>query len=348
MGRLLAWTLHQAGFQVTVFDQNDGEHNCSAAAAGMLAPGSELDRAESIIFELGQDSLQQHWRRIIATLPKGLAFQHAGSLVVHHPRDHAEWQAFHQRLETKLSSAPPYYHALAYEELRKLEPELTHFDQAYYFPEEGQVDAQAILVELKNYLENAGVRFQFNTPIISLQPGKVESADRIYPFDTVLDCRGLGAKSVFPELRSLRGELLWVQAPDVKLNRPIRLLHPRYRLYIVPRPHHVYLIGATEIEAEDSSPISVRSTLELLTAAYFVHPGFAEARIIKTVTHCRPTLPNHLPCIRYQSGLLAINGLYRHGYLMGPALAQDILCHLQQRPVSYPQLWRKDDACIRE
>jgi hypothetical protein len=57
-------------------------------------------------------------------------------------------------------------------------------------------------------------------------------------------------------------------------------VHPRYPLYIAPKPGHgVFVIGATEIESEDMSPASVRSTLELLSAAYAVHSGFAEARI---------------------------------------------------------------------
>ena len=55
------------------------------------------------------------------------------------------------------------------------------------------------------------------------------------------------------------------------------------------------MIGATEIESEDLSPASVRSTLELLSAAYAVHPGFAEARILELSVQCRPALPDNLP-----------------------------------------------------
>lgn len=152
----------------------------------------------------------------------------------------------------------------------------------------------------------------------------------------VFDCRGLGASALFGNLRALRGELIWLHAPEVKLQRPIRLLHPRYSLYIVPRPNNIYLIGASEIEAADYSPISVRTTLELLTAAYYVHSGFAEARIVKTVTHCRPTLSNHLPLVNYAEGIMAINGLYRFGYLIAPALVDAILAFLNNNRQSFP------------
>ena len=73
---------------------------------------------------------------------------------------------------------------------------------------------------------------------------------------------------------------------------------------------------------------------KLLSAIYYLHPGFSEARIIKTVTHCRPTLPHHLPQIKYQAGLLAVNGLYRHGYLIAPALAKEVLKFLHTTPVN--------------
>ena len=104
------------------------------------------------------------------------------------------------------------------------------------------------------------------------------------------------------------------------------MIHPRYPIYIAPKPDHVFVIGATEIETEDLSPASVRSTLELLSAAYTVHSGFAEARILEISTQARPTLSNNLPGIR-QIGprSLQINGLYRHGFLIAPAMLDIVL-----------------------
>jgi glycine oxidase len=88
----------------------------------------------------------------------------------------------------------------------------------------------------------------------------------------------------------------------------------------------VFVIGATEIESDDLSPPSVRSTLELLSAAYSVHTGFAEARILEIATQCRPTLPDNLPAIRRLGPrVLQINGLYRHGFMISPALLDVVL-----------------------
>ena len=109
--------------------------------------------------------------------------------------------------------------------------------------------------------------------------------------------------------------------PRWRCTRPTRLVHPRYPLYIAPKPDHVFVIGATEIESDDMSPASVRSTLELLSAAYAVHSGFAEARILEIATQCRPTLPDNLPAVRQpRPGVMQINGLYRHGFMIAPAI----------------------------
>ena len=107
-------------------------------------------------------------------------------------------------------------------------------------------------------------------------------------------------------------------------------MHPRYPLYIAPKPEHVYVIGATEIESDDTSEASVRSTLELLSAAYSLHSGFAEARILEINTQLRPALKNNLPEIRRVSErCLQINGLYRHGFLIAPAMLDATLGLMQ-------------------
>lgn len=339
MGCLLALRLHNDGWQVTLFEAESAFNNCSYAAAGLLAPWSELDKAEHVIFKLGMESVDGLWKSILHQLTEPVYFRQKGSLVVHHPQDKAEWQQFSTRIVNKLSDS--CYQVLTQDSLGQLEPELNHFHAGYYFPKEAQLDNQSLLLALKKHLCQQGVVWRDQTYVSCIHSGKVETAKESYLFDCVFDCRGLGAKNTFTNLRGLRGELIWLHAPEVQLQRPIRFLHPRYTIYIAPRPNSYYLIGASELETEDSSPISVRTTLELLTAAYYVHRGFAEARIIKTVTHCRPTLVHHQPRIKYAKQLIAVNGLYRHGFLIAPALVEEILRGLKsnQKDIYYPELW---------
>jgi glycine oxidase len=143
-------------------------------------------------------------------------------------------------------------------------------------------------------------------------------------FDWVFDVRGTGARPQLP-VRGVRGEIFWLQAPGLPLLRPLRLLHPRHRVYIVPRAPDLVVVGASEIESEDRSPVSLRSTVELLAAAHSVVPELAEARIVHSESNLRPALPDNLPRLETQPGLTRINGLFRHGWLIAPALVEQAL-----------------------
>ena len=321
LGRLLALKLQQSHWKVSLFDQDDmnGTLSCGLSAAGMLAPMSELESSDTSIYELGLRSLTL-WPTIIKHLPHPVYFQQAGSLITAHPQDRNELHRYSQLIASKLSQKT--HEILDEKAVQTLEPELKNISEGIYFPIEGQIANQELMKALAITLTRTDVQWFPKTKVTHVDPRVIYFENGKQTFDMVFDCRGLGAKSTFSDLRGIRGELIELHAPAVNITRPVRLLHPRYRLYIVPRPHHHYVIGSSEIESEDSSNISVRSTLEFLTAAYSLHTGFAEARIIKTTVNCRPTFPDHLPRIKQEAGLIAINGLYRHGLLIAPALLE--------------------------
>lgn len=150
----------------------------------------------------------------------------------------------------------------------------------------------------------------------------VELAPQEAHADIVVDCRGLAARDALPDLRGVRGEMVVVRSSDVSLQRPVRLLHPRIPLYIVPRGNGLFMIGATMIESERRGPVSVRSAVELLNAAYALHPAFGEAEIVELGADLRPAFPDNLPDVRRSGHVLHANGLFRHGFLLAPALAR--------------------------
>ena len=128
-----------------------------------------------------------------------------------------------------------------------------------------------------------------------------------------------------PELRGVKGEMILIETAEVQLARPVRLMHPRWPLYLIPRADNLFMLGATSLEAEDTG-VSLRSALELLGAAYSVHPAFGEARILEFGSGLRPAYPDNLPRITVTSEReIRVNGLYRHGFLIAPALAQATL-----------------------
>jgi glycine oxidase len=166
------------------------------------------------------------------------------------------------------------------------------------------------------------LRVQLNT---QQHLSDVEIQETAITYDWQIDCRGLAASNALKDLRGVKGEMLHIYSTEVELNRPIRLLHPRYPLYIVPRPNHQFMVGATMIEANNGRNPTVRSVLELLSAAYAVHPAFGEAEIVEIGVDTRPAFNDNLPKIRRYGNQVYVNGLYRHGYLGAPALARRVV-----------------------
>ena len=121
-----------------------------------------------------------------------------------------------------------------------------------------------------------------------------------------------------------------VRARDIGLKRPVRLLHPRYPLYIVPWRDGLHLIGATVIESEDDSAMTVRSALELLGMAYALHPAFGEAEIVELSAGVRPAFPDNIPRAIVRGRHIHVNGAYRHGFLLAPVLARAVAYYVAE------------------
>jgi glycine oxidase len=327
MGRVLAWQIRQLGCSVTLFDKDDIDFGDAAAftAAGMLTPYSEVESAELMIYNLGMSSLKL-WQGIADQLNGDLGFHQHGSLIVAHGNDRPDYEHFFRQVKSKINPSQSQCANLNQQQLEEVEPELgKNFSEALFLSEEAWLCPQKTLRLLADRLFEEGVVWHANQTVKNLGQGFIETNTGKYQFDWVIDCRGLGAKESMSNLRGVRGELIWLQAPEVKIKHLVRLMHPRYRMYLVPKGYDdLYVIGATQIESNDKGPITVRSSLELLSAVYSLHGGFAEARIIDMRTNCRPAFNDNLPKINYSSGLISVNGLFRHGFLMSPALGEEI------------------------
>jgi glycine oxidase len=143
-------------------------------------------------------------------------------------------------------------------------------------------------------------------------------------YDQVIDCTGSAAIGKLEHLRGVRGEMLYLETDEITLSRPVRLLHPRHPIYIVPREHGRFMVGATMIESAQSGPVTARSLMELLNAAYALHPAFGEAQVVETGVGVRPAFPDNFPRIQARGDTIHLNGLYRHGFLLAPAMAREV------------------------
>ncbi|MFB9262140.1 FAD-dependent oxidoreductase [Bradyrhizobium erythrophlei] len=294
----------QAGYPVTLHERSDAAMTDATShwAGGMLAPWCEAETSEPVICRLGIRALTL-WRDHFPLVPFN------GSLVVAHARDRADFERF-----ARLTSGHRRLDARA---LSELEPSLEgRFRDGLFYPDEGHVEPRRMLPQIHAAIAKAGGTIRFNSEAAA---GDLDGI--------VIDCRGLAARDAEPSLRGVKGEMIVIETAEVELARPVRLIHPRWPLYVIPRGDGRFMLGATSIEAEDTG-VSVRSALELLGAAYAVHPAFAEARVVEFGAGLRPAFPDNLPKIAIDKHRINVNGLYRHGFLLAPALAELTLAYV--------------------
>lgn len=299
-GLACAVELAERGASVQLLERSPepARDGCSWFAGGMLAPWCERENAEELIATLGAEGIAWWRERAASTVCNG-------TLVVAHSRDMLELTRFARRTT--------HWQWLEGAGLQQIEPELAgRFERALFFAEEAHLDPRAAVGALAEQLRARGVSLRFG----------VDAHGALIEADVTLDCRGLAARDVLTDLRGVKGEMLLVHSSEIHLSRPVRILHPRIPMYIVPRGPGLYMIGATSIESEDAQRITARSVIELLNGACMVHPAFGEAHIVELGTQVRPAFADNLPQLRWQDGILYVNGLYRHGFLLAPALAR--------------------------
>lgn len=317
-GLTCACELIDRGMDVCVYERSKtiGKGACSWLAGGMLAPYCERDTAE---YEVMQNGLlatkwwQQHVGEVVCL----------GTLVLALPKDRNEL--------VRLARLGKRCRAVDQNEIRKIEPDLGDFSgEGLLFPEEAHLNPRKALGDMARYLEMRGVSIQFDQ--------SVEHCDLDAQF--ILDCRGYNSNDQLPELRGVKGEMMILHANELNLTRPIRFLHPRQPIYIVPRDQNHFMLGATVIENNERGRFSVRSMLDLLKSAILLAPSFGEAEIIETGADIRPAFADNIPKLHRKDNVIFVNGLYRHGFLLGPALAIQAA-----DAIVNPQRWRKLPRC---
>ncbi|MDS9466857.1 FAD-dependent oxidoreductase [Paracoccus sp. MBLB3053] len=294
MGLSIATELASRGIRPRIIDPagGPGAHGCSWRAGGMLAPWCEAESAEPVVVRHGLDAADW-WQA------QGVEVTHRGTLVLAPSRDRAELDRFARMTES--------HRSVSAEDIVTLEPELQgRFARGLFFDTESHLNPREALGQLRDRLAQQGIDIETDGT----------------PNGLTVDARGLSARDQLSDLRGVRGEMLVLRCPEVTLTRTVRMLHPRIPLYIVPRGEGVYMVGATMLETGGKHNVTARSAVEMLSAAYALHPAFAEAEVLELGADARPAFPDNLPRLRRRGNTLYANGLYRHGYLLAPAVAR--------------------------
>ncbi|OIQ44955.1 MAG: thiamine biosynthesis protein thio [Roseobacter sp. MedPE-SW] len=290
-GLATAYELLQRGAEVTLFESGSAPGAASVAryAGGMLAPFCEGESAEEEVVTLGSRAFEW-WAKITAV-------HRRGTLVVAPPRDRAELSRFARRTRG--------HQLVERAEIAELEPALSgRFATGLFFRDEAHLDPRRAIVDLAQMVETLGGQILYETPA----PRQVD-----------LNCTGMAAP--LSALRPVRGEMAILHCQEVNIRRTLRLLHPRIPLYLVPRDDHHFMIGATMVESSSTRAPTLRAVNELLSAAFALHPAFGEASVVELGAGLRPAFADNLPRLVEQDGVLHLNGLYRHGFLLAPEMA---------------------------
>ena len=314
MGLSAAYALSKRGHDITIYDQAGfPAKNASFIAGGMLAPYAEIEHMSGAWINAGlhgialwQDFAKDH----------DIEFAQRGSYLVAHKDDQYILERFKSHLPEN---------AGAYKCSEEIEPALKErFATGLFIPSEAHLHPVKAMNALCETIDDAFVKQSKNPE------------DLAQKFDLVIDARGLGAND--PDLRGVKGEILIIRNPEFTLSRPVRLMHPRYPLYVVPRADNIFMIGATQIESEDGAHVTVRSAMELMSALYALSPTFGEAQILETLSGVRPSYPDNLPRIKRVGNIISANGMFRHGWLLAPVIAQTIADQLDNTENPYISL----------
>lgn len=332
VGRLTALQLIQAGVNVSIFEKHPlmTPVNAAHVSAGMLCPLGEIIHAPKSIVDMGMRGLSK-WPLLLEQLQvldpdhQTIFYQAKGSLVVAFESDHQCFEQLKSDLTHKASDYVDHIRWLSSEQLTEIEPCLTNFGYG------SLIELEAQLCN-RSFLSASARALMQHCALIHEQELTVAQIDTLADsFDWVLDARGFKAigkehhGNLGSPLRGIRGEVIRIHCPEVKLSRPVRVLHPRHPIYIVPKPDGEFVVGATEVESNSEHNITVRSTLELLNTLYSVNPAFSEARILEANIGIRAAYLDNMPRVSVQNNIIVANGLYRHGWLVGPALVEKIL-----------------------
>ena len=334
IGHGIAWEARQSGRSVVIIDDAPGT-GASWAAAGMLAPVSELHYQEEELLELMLHS-SRLWPEFAAGLegqePDGSrsdsGYLTTSTLAV--GADAADRRALADLRSVQQASGLTV-EALTVREARGREPLLSPgISCAFDIPADHQVDPRKLLARIAESLAGSAVRQR--AAGLVWEGGRVAGVrlaggGTVHAGETIV-ANGLGAGSLagLPAglklpLRPVYGDILRLRVPaylQPLVTSTVRGLVHGVPVYIVPRQDGTVVIGATQREDALSEPgtagagpetaglkhaapahtaISAGGVYQLLRDAQVLVPAVAELELLEATARARPGTPDNAPLL---------------------------------------------------
>jgi glycine oxidase len=352
IGHGIAFEASRAGRSVVLIDDAPGS-GASWAAAGMLAPVSELHYQEEQLLELMLEA-SRLWPGFAAAIdacaggtesPLGTGYLTTATLAV--GADAADRRALADLREVQQACGLTV-EPLTVREARSREPLLSPgISCAFDIPADHQVDPRLLIARLAGVFgaESGGSFVRRRAAGLLWQDGQVggvrlAGGGSVRAAETVV-ANGLDAPGLeeLPDglalpLRPVYGDILRLRVPphlQPLLTATVRGMVRGVPVYIVPRQDGTVVIGATQREDGPSDPhaVSAGGIYQLLRDAQQLVPAVAELELVEATARARPGTPDNAPLLGRVArpdggdvpGLIIATGFFRHGVLLTPAAA---------------------------
>jgi glycine oxidase len=331
IGCAIARELALRGFATAVIDRDEPGTHASWAAAGMLAPLVEADRADPFL----------HLLRASARLFPGLAralreetgidVAHASEgtlLLALDPRDD---EALERRFRWQSRAGLPVVR-LDRDATLELEPAISGgVRSALHFPEDTQVDNRLLGEALARAARGAGAEMvratvervvveEGRARALELGGGQRVEAEFIVIAAGCWSGRIAGLPRPLP-VRPVHGQLIALRAEPGLLGHVV----DSPRVYLVPRRDGRVIVGTTTEETGFRKAVTPEAVARLREAAAEAVPALAAAELAESWSGLRPGTPDSLPILGADpevQGLLYATGHFRNGILLAPITAQ--------------------------
>lgn len=377
VGLQTAWQLRLRGHRVTIFDPNPG-HGATRAAAGMLAPISEVQFGQDKLYPLMLAALREypeHIARLARATDRPHGYLENGTLLVAGDRADLTRVADHARVHAEHGM---HTRPISQQRLREAEPGLNpRLAGGYEVPTDHQIDPRLLVGALQDALSAeldpgdfpgvgpAAVSREETVVRIDESDGDGATQDlttaegRVHRVDRVLVACGLGYRSLggvtegFPlDLRAVHGDVLRLRlregylAPGERhvVTATVRATVLGRQVYLVPRADGGLVVGAS-VREDGLSGVNAGCVQELLEDAVTVAPGVRDMELVETMARARPGTPDDIPYLSHvpdAPGVVVSTGYSRHGILLSPLGARLGVALLTHEPLG------DDDARLLE
>lgn len=338
IGLASAWRLTQRGLRVMVIDP-DPAHGATHAAAGMLAPVSEVTYGETALLLFAMESLRRYpafVEDLEATTGLTVGLRREGTVIVATDAGDRDLLVDLHAFQTTLGLTATM---LTSRECRALEPVLApEIRCGLLVASDHSVDNRRLATALEAAVETdpnaqlihgrvATITVEDDRAIgVVLDDGTAIGADAVIlaagPWSDAV--AGL-PNDALPPVRPVKGEILRLRAhpPHSLPEHSIRGLVHGHSIYLVPRTDGELVVGATVEDAGFDTAVRAGAVRELLRDARALVPMIDEYELTETTAALRPGSPDNAPMIGTTTvdGLVVATGHYRNGILLAPLTA---------------------------